>query len=155
MKLATLCYVKKGNKTLMLHRIKKEQDMHEGKWNGLGGKFEQGESPHECAIREIKEECGLDVINLNLKAIITFPKFSKDEDWYVYIYIIDDFSGELIKNCSEGNLEWIDNDKLLNLNLWEGDKIFLPLLDKHSFFSAKFTYKNKKLVAWKIEETIN
>ncbi|MCA9497241.1 MAG: 8-oxo-dGTP diphosphatase [Nanoarchaeota archaeon] len=154
MKLATLCYIKKDNKTLMLHRIKKEQDIHEGKWNGLGGKLELGESPHECAIREIKEECGLDVINLNLKGILTFPNFTKNDDWYVYVYTINEFTGELIKNCNEGNLEWVEDEKLLDLNLWEGDKIFLPLMEKSSFFVGKLIYENKKLISWKIEEII-
>ncbi|MDP3830910.1 MAG: 8-oxo-dGTP diphosphatase, partial [Ignavibacteriaceae bacterium] len=101
MKLATLCYVKDANNgaTLMLHRIKKENDMHEGKWNGLGGKFEMGESPEECVIREIKEESGLDIKNPKLNGFITFPAFDGFEDWYVFIFSVTEFSGELIDSA--------------------------------------------------------
>lgn len=146
MKLATLCYVKdkQKNKTLMMHRIKKQDDMHKNKWNGLGGKFNPGESPEECAIREVKEESGLDVESLCLKGVITFPMFDGKDDWYVYIFVIDEFSGELI-NCDEGELAWIDSNKVKDLNIWEGDKIFLTWLEQEKFFSAKFIYKDKKL----------
>jgi len=144
MKLATLCYIQKDNKTLMLHRIKKEDDMHEGKWNGLGGKFEPGESPEECVIREIREECGLTLKNPTLKGVLSFPAFSKDEDWYVFIFLAKDFEGTL-KESNEGNYEWIDNEKLFNLPLWGGDRIFIPWLKREGFFSAKFIYKDGKL----------
>ena len=135
--LATLCYVMNENKTLMLHRVKKENDYHKGKWNGLGGKFEAGESPEECAKREILEESGLVVENPLLKGIITFPMFDNIKDWYVFVFTSDKFTGELI-HSNEGNLEWIDNDKLTDLNLWDGDKIFIPWLFEDKFFSAKF-----------------
>jgi len=141
MKLATLCYVTKENKTLMLYRNKKRNDYHEGKWNGLGGKFEIGETPEECAVREIKEEAGLTVKSLKLKGFITFPLFDGKEDWYVFLFVIDKFDGDLI-DSPEGKLEWIDNDKLLELNLWDGDKIFIPWLFQEKFFSAKFNYEN-------------
>ena len=144
MKLATLCYIQKDNKTLMLHRVKKEDDMHQGKWNGLGGKFEPGESPEECVIREIREECGLTLKNPILKGIMTFPQFSKGEDWWAFIFIAREFEGSL-KESSEGDLEWIDNDKLFDLDLWDGDKIFIEWLKKKGFFSAKFIYKDGKL----------
>lgn len=144
MKLATLCYIQKDNKTLMLHRVKKEDDMHQGKWNGLGGKFEPGESPEECVIREIREECGLTLRNPILKGIMTFPQFSKGEDWWAFIFIAREFEGSL-KESSEGDLEWIDNDKLFELDLWDGDKIFIEWLKKKGFFSAKFVYKDGKL----------
>jgi len=145
MKLATLCYVKdlKNNKTLMLYRNKKENDYHEGKWNGLGGKLEKGESPEECAVRELKEEAGLDVKNPTLKGIITFPDFDGVDDWYVFIFTITEYSGKII-DSPEGKLEWIPNDKLTSLNLWDGDKIFLGWLGKDKFFSAKFNYENGK-----------
>lgn len=147
MKLATLCYVidKKTNSTLMLHRVKKVNDYHEGKWNGLGGKFEQGESPEECAIREIGEECGLKVKSVTMKGFITFPMFDGKEDWYVFLFTADEFTGELI-DSPEGNLSWIKNDKLMELNLWDGDKLFLPWLFKDKFFSAKFNYENGKYI---------
>ena len=125
----------------MLHRIKKENDMHAGKWNGLGGKFEPHETPEECAIREIYEESGLKADSLNLKGVITFPEFSKGEDWYVFVFVVNEFHGELIES-NEGELHWIDDDKLLGLNLWDGDEIFIKWLDKKEFFSAMFHYKN-------------
>ncbi len=145
MKLATLCYIRKDQHTLMMHRVKKENDMHAGKWNGLGGKLELGETPEECAIREIWEESGLIVKNLSLKGIITFPGFSNDEDWYTFLFVVDKFEGELI-DSPEGYLKWIPNDELLNLNLWPGDLIFIPWLEQSEFFSGKFVYKNKELV---------
>ena len=145
MKLATLCYVmNKNNKTtLMIHRTKKANDYHEGKWNGLGGKFERGESPEECAIREIKEESGLMVKSLRMNGFITFPNFDGIDDWYVFIFTADEYKGEMI-DSAEGKLEWIPNDKITKLNLWEGDKIFLEWLYQDKFFSAKFNYENGK-----------
>lgn len=145
MKLATLCYIKKNGQTLMLHRIKKENDMHEGKWNGLGGKLESGETPEECVIREIQEECGLVLKNPSLKGILTFPAFDGNDDWWVFVFIAKEFEGELT-DSSEGNLAWVDDNELLNLNLWEGDKIFLKWLDQRGFFSGKFIYENAKLI---------
>lgn len=149
MKLATLCYIQKDNKTLMLYRNKKENDYHEGKWNGLGGKFELGESPEDCAIREIKEEAGLTVKNLIMKGFITFPLFDGKDDWHVFLFVIDKFEGELI-DSPEGELEWIDNNKLSEINLWEGDKIFIPWLFEDKFFSAKFNYENGKFKDYEV-----
>lgn len=146
MQLATLCYVIKDNKTLMLFRNKKPNDVHEGKWNGLGGKFEKGETPEECVIREVKEESGLMIKNPKLHGIITFPMFDGKKDWYVFMFTVKDFEGELI-DSNEGKLEWIENEKLLDLNLWEGDKIFIPWLFQEKYFSAKFIYENKKLIS--------
>lgn len=145
MKLATLCYVKHNGKTLMIHRVKKEDDMHKGKWNGLGGKLEEGETPEECVIREVKEEAGLKIENPILKGFLTFPKFSHNEDWYVFVFIAKKFRGELI-DSKEGELAWIDDKKLLKLDLWEGDRIFLKWLEKKGFFSGKFMYRNGKLI---------
>lgn len=141
MKLATLCYVRKDGKTLMVHRNKKANDMHQGKWNGLGGKLEPGETPEECCIRELYEETGLIVRNPQLKGLITFPGFSNDEDWYTFLFVITDFDGQLI-DSPEGELEWVEDDRLLELNLWEGDRIFIPWLEQPGFFSAKFVYKD-------------
>jgi 8-oxo-dGTP diphosphatase len=146
MKLATLCYVKKDAHTLMVHRIKKANDMHQGKWNGLGGKLEPGESPEECALRELYEETGLRVANPLLKGFITFPAFDDFEDWYVYVFIIRQFTGELIDSV-EGTLRWVPDAELLDLNLWEGDRIFLPWLDRPGLFSAKFIYNRGRLVS--------
>jgi 8-oxo-dGTP diphosphatase len=145
MKLATLCYIRHDGKTLMVHRIKKENDIHQGKWNGLGGKFEPGETPEECAIREIFEESGLVVQKSVMKGFLTFPGFKDEEDWYAFVFVVTDFSGELI-DSPEGNLKWIDDDALLQLNLWEGDRYFMPWLDQPGFFSGKFTYKNNQLI---------
>jgi len=147
MKLATLCYVidKKNNSTLMIHRVKKENDYHQGKWNGLGGKFEHGECPEECAKREIKEESGLTVKDIVMKGFITFPMFDGKEDWYVFLFVTDRFEGELI-DSNEGTLAWIPNDKLTEINLWDGDKIFIPWLYGDKFFSAKFNYKDGKFI---------
>jgi len=145
MKLATLCYVRKGHKTLMVHRVKKPNDIHQGKWNGLGGKMEPGESPEDCARREIQEESGLTASNITLKGILTFPSFAADEDWYAFVFVVDDYQGQLI-DSPEGNLRWIDDDHLLELNLWEGDRYFLPLLEKTGIFSGKFIYQDGRLV---------
>lgn len=146
MKLATLCYLRRQGKTLMIHRIKKTNDMHQGKWNGLGGKLEAGETPEECAVREVLEESGLIALNPRLKGILTFPGFANDEDWYAFVFVITEFEGELIDSV-EGDLAWIDDKELMNLNLWEGDRIFLPWLEQESFFSGKFVYEDGRLVS--------
>jgi 8-oxo-dGTP diphosphatase len=145
LKLATLCYVKRPGQTLMLHRIKKAGDMHAGKWNGLGGKFEPGETPEACAIREIYEESGLRVVKPELHGFLTFPAFRPDEDWYAFVFVAHHFSGELI-DSPEGVLAWIDDDKLLDLPLWEGDPIFLRWLEEERFFSARFTYVDGQFI---------
>lgn len=145
MQLATLCYVKNDQKTLMIHRVKKQNDMHEGKWNGLGGKFLLGESPEQCVIREVEEESGLKIENPVLKGFLTFPKFNKDVDWYVFVYEAYQFSGEII-DSNEGNLEWINDSELVNLNLWEGDKFFFKWMNEKKLFSAKFNYENGRLL---------
>ena len=145
MKLATLCYVRSGGKTLMVYRNKKDNDIHLGKWNGLGGKMETGESPEECARREVREESGLIALKLVLKGVLTFPAFSHDEDWYAFVFVVEEFEGQLI-DSPEGKLEWVDDHRLLNLNLWEGDRFFLPLLERPGLFSGKFSYKNGHLV---------
>jgi 8-oxo-dGTP diphosphatase len=130
----------------MLHRIKKDADIHEGKWNGLGGKFNAGESPEECVIREVFEESGLTIQNPKLCGFMTFPGFKDDVDWYVFVYTAVEFSGTLI-DSDEGTLEWIEDSKITSLPLWEGDPIFLKWIEEGKFFSAKFVYKNKKLVS--------
>ena len=145
MKLATLCYLKRAGKTLMVHRIKKAGDMHAGKWNGLGGKLEPGETPEECARREIHEESGLTVTKPVFKGLLTFPAFANDEDWYAFVFVAHEFEGELI-DSPEGVLRWIDDAELFNLSLWEGDKVFLPWLEQTGFFSGKFVYRDGKLI---------
>jgi len=137
--LATLCYVKRDGHTLMVYRNKKPNDIHEGKWNGLGGKFEAGETPEECITREVHEEAGLLIQNPRLHGLLMFPNF-KGSDWYVFVFTASEFSGELI-DSPEGKLEWIEDNQLTSLNLWESDHIFLPWIEKEKFFSAKFEYE--------------
>jgi 8-oxo-dGTP diphosphatase len=146
MKLATLAYIRRAGKTLMVHRNKKPNDIHQGRWNGLGGKFEAGETPEACVTREIFEESGLTARNPALKGFLTFPGFANDEDWYAFVFVVNEFEGELI-DSPEGELQWIDDAELSNLFLWEGDRIFLPWLDRPGFFSAQFTYRHNQLVS--------
>lgn len=146
MKIGTLCYVRKGDKTLMLLRNKKERDMHENKWNGLGGKIESGETPEESVIREVFEESGLHIKNPSLKGVLTFPGYNNTPHWYVFVYVATQFEGALLKQSPEGELEWVPNLDLVKLNVWKGDTIFIPWLDQERFFSAKFTYKDGKLI---------
>ncbi len=149
MKLATLCYLKKDGHTLMIHRVKKENDIHAGKWNGLGGKFEPGETPEECVIREVREEAGLTVRNPRLHGVLTFPGFAHDEDWYAFVFTATEFEGELIESA-EGVLKWVPDEEVMGLELWEGDRIFLPWLEQPGFFSGKFVYRDGKLVGHEV-----
>ena len=140
-KLATICYVDNGKQFLLLHRNKKSNDVHEGKWIGVGGKFEAGETPEECAIREIYEETGLVAKKLDICGVITFPEFTPENDWYTYVFRVTDFEGNLHSECEEGTLEWVDYDRVLEKPTWEGDLIFVNwLLEERPFFSAKFCY---------------
>jgi 8-oxo-dGTP diphosphatase len=150
--LATLCYVRdrERGKTLMLHRIRKDQDIHAGKWNGLGGKFEATETPEDCVIREIEEESGLIIRDPALKGLLTFPRFKDGEDWYVFVYVADDFSGTLLAESAEGVLGWIDDDAITALNLWEGDHFFLPWLEGDAFFSASFVYEQGEYISHRV-----
>jgi 8-oxo-dGTP diphosphatase len=145
MKLATLCYVRNAGRTLMVHRVKKQNDMHQGKWNGLGGKLEPGETPEECAAREIYEESGLRVHDLQLKGLLTFPAFANEEDWYAFVFVATRFDGELI-DSPEGDLAWIEDTHLLELELWDGDRVFLRWLEQPGFFSAKFRYEEGRFI---------
>lgn len=151
MKNTTLCYIEKDGKYLMLHRTKKEADINKDKWLGIGGKFEKDESPEECIIRETREETGLELQKIDLKCIITYVC----KDWeteYTYVYTSKEFDGELIE-CNEGDLEWVDIDRIPSLNLWEGDKIFLKKIqEEEGFFTAKFVYDGDKLLNYKINQ---
>ncbi|MGT2666272.1 NUDIX hydrolase [Streptococcus rifensis] len=145
--LATICYVDNGESLLLLHRNKKPNDVHEGKWIGVGGKFEAGESPEECAKREILEETGLTAIKMNLCGVITFPEFTPDHDWYTYVFRVTAFEGTVLEDCPEGDLEWVPYDQVLSKPTWEGDKTFLSwILGNKPFFSAKFSYKDSELI---------
>lgn len=145
-KLSTLCYIKRDDSILMLHRVKKKNDINKGKWIGVGGHFEHDESPEECLIREVLEETGLKLTSYKFRAIITFI-YDKDIVEYMHLYTADEFSGDMIE-CDEGNLSWVPKSKLLDLELWDGDRIFLRLLDERDdFFSLKLIYdKNDNLV---------
>lgn len=146
--LATLCYVKRDGRTLMVHRNKKLNDIHQGKWNGLGGKFEPGESPEECIRREVQEETGLVISNPKLHGLLVFSGF-KGKDWYVFVFTATDFDGELI-DSPEGRLEWVDDSNLTSLNLWPSDLIFLPWLEQGKFFSAKFVYEDEEFISHEV-----
>lgn len=147
--LSTVCYIEKDNKYLMLHRTKKEHDVNKDKWIGVGGKFEKDESPEECILREVIEETGLSLLNIKLRCIVTYVSNTFDTE-YMYVFTSDKFEGEVLK-CSEGDLKWIDKDKILNLNIWEGDKIFLEKINNNdNFFTVKFIYENDNLVFSKI-----
>ncbi len=144
MKNTTLCYIERNGQYLMLHRTMKENDLNHDKWIGIGGKFEDKESPEDCVIRETLEETGLTLTSYKYRGVVTFVS-DKWETEYMHLFTADDFTGELI-DCDEGELEWISKDKLLELTLWEGDKIFLRLIDTDCpFFSLKLVYRGEEL----------
>ena len=144
MKNTTRCYIERDGQYLMLHRTMKENDLNHDKWIGIGGKFEDKESPEECVIRETMEETGLTLTSYKYRGIVTFVS-DKWETEYMHLFTADGFEGELIE-CDEGELDWIAKDKLLELTLWEGDKIFLRLIDTPCpFFSLKLVYRGEEL----------
>ena len=143
MKLATLCYIKQNGKTLMLHRVKKANDVHAGKWNGLGGKLEVGESPEQCVIREVCEEAGLEITCPRYHGLLVFADFAGD-DWFVWVFTADKFSGNLIES-NEGHLKWVPDEDVTSLNLWPSDHIFLPWLNTGKIFSARFQYHGDQM----------
>ena len=144
-KQTTLCYMEQNGCYLMLHRVKKEQDENKDKWIGIGGKFEEGESPEECVLREAKEETGLTLTDYKYRGIVTFVS----DVWpceYMHLFTATGFAGEL-KECDEGVLEWLPKDRLYGLPMWAGDQIFLELLDRDvPFFSLKLVYEGETLV---------
>gem|GEM_PF-98203 len=146
MKLTTLCYIEKDDKYLMIHRIKKKHDINKDKWIGIGGKFERGESPEDCILRETKEETGLTLTSYRLRGVLTFMYNEDDDEMeYIFLYTADGFTGELA-DCNEGTLEWVPKTEIDSLNLWEGDRIFHRLLDEDApFFSLKLRYQDNLL----------
>jgi len=145
--LTTECYIQKDGQTLMLYRNKKEHDINKGKYIGVGGKFEPGESPEECLLREVKEEAGVTLTDFRLRGLVTFVMLDgSSEPIYMFVFTANGFTGE-ITECDEGELRWVDTDKLFTLGLWEGDKLFWRwLLEDERFFSAKFVYNGDVLV---------
>ena len=144
MKLTTLCYLEQDDKYLMLHRIRKKHDVNKDKWIGIGGKFEKGESPEDCLIREAMEETGYRLTSYRLRGVVTFL-YNDEEAEYMFLYTADGFEGEPVL-CDEGTLEWVRKDEIDALNLWEGDRIFFELLkEEHPFFSLKLHYRGDSL----------
>ena len=145
MNFTTLCYIEKENQYLMLHRVSKKKDGNKDKWIGVGGHFEEGESPEDCLLREVREETGLELVNYQFRGIVTFIS-DKWEDEYMCLYTADKYIGE-IGVCDEGELVWVEKDKIKDLNIWEGDKIFLRLLAENElFFSLKLEYQGENLI---------
>ena len=144
MKMTTLCYLEQNGRYLMLHRTKKDHDENHDKWIGVGGKFEDGESPEDCMRREVWEETGLTVTKFRYRGIVTFVSDVYPCE-YMHLFTCTDWTGEQ-KDCDEGELEWISKQDLYNLTLWEGDRIFLRLLDSDApFFSLKLSYQGDAL----------
>ncbi len=151
MKNTTLCYIEDNGKYLMIHRVKKAEDINKDKWVGVGGKFEERETPFDCARREIAEETGLEIGKLNYRGIVTFVS-DKYGTEYMHLFHSTDFSGNLREDCDEGDLVWIDKYAVLDLPLWEGDKIFLDLINRDvPFFSLKLEYIGETLVSHTLE----
>ena len=145
MKNTTLCYIEKDGKYLMIHRTGKKNDGSDGKWLGVGGHFEDGESPYDCIIREAREETGLTLLEPKYRGIITFVS-DKYETEQMHLFTCTEYSGEL-GSCSEGELCFVEKSRLRELPLWEGDFVFLELLDtRKSFFALKLQYKGDTLV---------
>ena len=145
MKLTTLCYLERGDEYLMLHRTKKKNDENHDKWIGVGGKFEAGESPEDCMHREIFEETGLLVTEYRYRGLVTFVSDLYETE-YMHLFTVTDWTGEA-RECDEGELAWIKKQKLFDLTLWQGDRIFLKLLQKDvPFFSLKLTYRGDELI---------
>ena len=144
MRNTSLVHLEKDGCYLMLHRVRKDNDENRDKWVGIGGKFEPGESPEDCAVREVREETGLTMHSWSYRGIVTFVS----DKWgteYMHLFHSTDFSGEL-RDCDEGVLEWVDKERLLTLPIWEGDRIFLRLLDTDvPFFSLKLCYTGDRL----------
>lgn len=146
-KLSTLCYIEKDNKYLMLHRVSKKNDINKDKYIGVGGHLKEGESPEDCLLREVYEETGLTLKSYRLRGIITFVTDISDTE-FIFLYTSKEYEGNLIEDIdiNEGVLKWIDKEKVKELDLWEGDKIFFDLMKKDEFFSLKLVYEKDKLV---------
>lgn len=148
--ITTLCYMYRDDEVLMLYRNKKKEDVNKGKWIGVGGKAEKGESPHHAILREINEETGYLAKRCEFRGIVVF-NYNDNPSEYMHLYTCKDFTGEL-KSCDEGELKWIKKSDVMNLNLWEGDDIFLDLLNKDcEFFYLTLNYHNDTLLSHQLE----
>lgn len=149
-KMSTLCYIEKEGKYLMLHRTVKKNDVNREKWIGVGGHFEQDESPEECLLREVREETGYTLTSWRYRGIVTFVSGDGVTE-YMSLFTADGFEGEPIP-CDEGELAWVDIEDVWKLNIWEGDKIFFRLLNEDApFFSMKLSYEGDRLVYASLE----
>ena len=150
MTITTLCYIENNAQYLMLHRTKKQNDINQGKWIGVGGHVENEESPEECLVREVKEETGLTLTSYRLRGLVTFIN-SECESELMCVFTADEYTGNLI-TCEEGDLQWIAKTQVPDLPTWEGDRVFLELLlsDEQRFFSIKLQYEGDRLVEKKI-----
>ena len=145
----TLCYIEKEDKYLMLHRVKKENDQNKDKWIGVGGKFEDGESPEDCVLREVLEETGLTLTDYRYRGIVTFVLKGWGTE-YMHLFTATGFAGEL-KSCDEGDLVWVPKSEIEQLDIWEGDKVFFRLLaEEERFFSLKLKYEDDILVGTEV-----
>ena len=145
MKNTTLCYIERDGAYLMLHRVKKEHDENRDKWIGVGGKFEDKESPEDCLLREVREETGLALTRYAYRGIVTFVSDLWPTE-YMHLFTADGFTGDL-RPCDEGDLEWVPRERIADLPIWAGDKIFLRLLTEDvPFFSLKLCYEGERLV---------
>ena len=150
MKNTTLCYIEKDNRYLMLHRSSKKKDGSSGKWMGIGGHFEEGESPYDCVSREVYEETGLTLVAPKYRAVVTFDS-DEYESEQMHLFTCKEFCGE-VGECDEGELFWIDKKEVKGLNMWNGDIVFLDLLDsRRDFFSLKLSYKGEELQEYYID----
>ena len=141
--MTTLCYLERGDSYLMLHRVKKKDDINHDKWLGVGGHFEEGESPEDCVLREVREETGLTLTDWRFRGIVTFV--SEGDKEYMFLYTATGWTGTAIA-CAEGDLEWVPKARVPSLPLWEGDKVFFRLLDEdRPFFSLKLVYEGERL----------
>ena len=146
-KCSTLCYIEREHQYLMLHRTVKEKDVNRDKWIGVGGHFEGKESPEECLLRELKEETGYTLTSWRYRGILTFV-YGEDIVEYISLYTADGFEGDPIP-CDEGELEWVEQDRIGELDIWEGDKIFFRLLkENRPFFSLKLVYDTKDVLQY-------
>ena len=147
---STLCYIERTgengeNEVLLLHRVKKKNDLNHDKWIGIGGKFEEGESPEDCLRREAREETGLELTRWRYRGIVTFISNECPETEFMHLFTADGFTG-MLKECDEGDLEWVPKARMRGFPTWEGDRIFLDLIDQDApFFSLKLTYEGDRL----------